>query len=134
MSKGIAQLGPKGYIRKDTETSDVIQLIFSHMFECDHSQSKIFLGKVTSIQWEIKELNHVPEELAFALKEKVKAVYKKFFNDVTVECSTVNENGDQYNINLYVSVEENGKTFELGRELAINVEEGTGKVIASINR
>lgn len=133
-NKGIAQLGPQGYITVGENPSDVLQMEFSNMFETDHSQSVAWADKVTSVQWLIKENVDNPEILISALEVRLTDVYTKYFD--TVECTVTIPNIDdsELTLNIYVKVTVGGENYQLGREMVVNPNRDSIKLVAAINR
>lgn len=134
MSKGIAQLGPDGYVRLDRSPSDILQLELSHMFETDHSQSVHWKGQVESIQWTIKEYGHQPQELASQVKRLLDRAYKPYFEDLETNAYVSNLEEGEYTLSIYVKANYEGREYELGRDLLIDPTEGSSRLIEALNR
>lgn len=132
----IPHLGKQGYIYSDESPGDILQKEFSHMFECDHSQSLAWAGKVDSMQWLIREHSIYPQELASKMKRMLFDTYSKYFNDVDVDVSVSDSDEDgsgEYIVTLSVTIESDGSRYSLGRELSVNASKETVSVIKAIN-
>lgn len=134
MSKGIAQLGPDGYIRVDRSPSDILQLELAHIFESDKSQSTLWNGLVSSMQWTIKDFSHSPEELASEVKRLLDKVFKPYFDNLETNAYVKDTEESQYTLSIYVRATVDGISYELGREMVVNPTEGTSSMLSSINR
>lgn len=105
-----------------TSESSIADLIFSHFFVSDYSQTQLYLGQVSSLPW-ILQANQ--DNINTAVREAestLKSYFQRYFNNVVVEVSQSSDpaNFTEIQMSFYVSfTDKNGKPVVLGRVLDI---------------
>lgn len=126
-AKVVPELGFMGWISDPLKKVD---MLFSHVLESDFSQSTIYQGKVTSLPYIIARHQHDPLELQGEIQIQLSAYFGRYFEIASVLCKSgeLNEN-NQYPVSLSISVQENGKLYELVNTLFLE----NGKVVKVLN-
>lgn len=101
--------------------------IFAHIFLTDYSQSNIYAGKVTSLQYIIAEqgpnTNNIPEKL----EKAISTILKRYFDNVEVfvkEKPSTSSEDDKYNLTLEAIVYKENVSYDLKTGLVVDGSEG----------
>jgi len=77
---GIPTLTADGSI---TDYYEILKKQFEYFLACDHSQSNYFIGNIQSLKY-ILTLKKDPNDIAYAIKEALKALYASYFTSTTI--------------------------------------------------
>ncbi len=131
MTIPVPVLSPAGWV---TEPSAKADALTSHIFEADFSQSFIYNGKVTSLQYLIEQYGDNMIKLTQEVQSALEAYFGRYYDSATAEV-TNNDNsantGTAVTLYIYVGVTENGNSYSIGKEVSINNSKVTS--IADIN-
>lgn len=116
MVKRIPTLSSSGWVGEVGEKADKAMAYF---FVSDYSQSVAFAGNITSLSYIVQQYGNDPLTLQSEMQRRVQTYMARIFNEATVEVSVTaaNEEVDdgQLNINLKISVMDDGKRYSVAR-------------------
>lgn len=126
-------LGSEGF----SQDPDIIMArLLQHAFLSDYSQSNIYAGSVTSIQYIISEHAQDPLALSVAMRKALLQYYSRYMEDVSVtfEQSDFFDPTDeaQMQFNLGVTGYMNNSRYELNRTLQVDSTQGTSSFMNAI--
>ena len=115
----LPSLSEHGWITNPIEIAD---MLFSHFFISEYSQTYLFKGKIASLPYILQQnqddLQKMGDDVGFWLK----TLFSNYFQNIVVT-TNVNENDNNPNIHqltIYVEFTDNdGKTYSLGRLIEI---------------
>lgn len=107
----IPSLSPSGWINSLAEKAD---LAFSHFVLAEYSQSFFNYSEVSSLPWILQRYQRNPSELKKQLQMQLVLYFKKYFYNCLAEVNILNENLNAYNLEIYVTVQD-----ETGNEISI---------------
>ena len=103
-------LGTDGWV---TDPSSKLTKSFAHSLASDAIQSTIYTGRIMSMMEIIVKYQNNPDRMIQQLIERYQVFYSKIFDSAEVEANyELNPNGS-YNINLGITVHENGIPYSL---------------------
>lgn len=108
-------LSPDAWI---TNTSSQVDLMFSHFFASDYSQSYIYESKVSSFAWVLQQAQGDISYTCTLLRSTLQTYFGRFFQTVTVEVKEdeTTSNSSAAAINIYVQVTDHtGAQVTLGK-------------------
>lgn len=111
----IPSLSQDGWVISTAQKAD---LMISHFFLAEYSQSLLYAGNVASFQWILQDNQGNMLKTNTVLRETLRVYFSRYFTDVIVESSytEVPENSGRVRITLYVSFKDHeGKEFVLSR-------------------
>jgi hypothetical protein len=112
-------LSEDGWIRSSVSIADSL---FAHFFVAEYSQTHIYNGAVSSFPWIIQETHGDVLRAASLTQDTLHAYFSRFFSDVSVEVSALNDPIDQNkaSLTIYVSFKDHDGTLQvLGKLLKI---------------
>lgn len=115
----VPTLSSSGWVTALHEKAD---LLLSHLFAADLTQSFLYDGQVTSIQGIVEQYSNDPVKLSGAMQDAVTKYFTRYYSSPIVE-TTLNDidpattNG--VNLNIWIQVVENGQTYSLGAILNV---------------
>lgn len=125
MTKVLPMLSGEGW-QKDPEL--IMARLFVHMFLTDHSQSNIYQGHVTSLQYIISEHGDDVPSLKSAVTSAVQTYYQRFFSNVTVQFdlskSDDEDKSSKMAFDIFITGTYDGVVYTLSR--AMRVDNSTG--------
>lgn len=129
-AKVVPSLGFMGWISDPVKKLD---MLFSYILESDNSQSTVFYGRVVSLQFIFAKYQNYPTELANELQIKLQELFGRYFEIASVQCKVgATDENNRTEIDLSISVQENGNTYEMVNTLAL--ENGKAKkVVKEVN-
>jgi hypothetical protein len=122
-------LGGEGWL---TDGELIMNKLFIHMFLTDHSQSNIYQGSVTSLQYILAEHGNDIPELVSAVSDAVTRYYRRYFQDVVVNFKSIATDDDDTaaaDYTLYISGSLNGTTYDLSKTLQVDNTQGVSRFI-----
>lgn len=120
--KVVPELGAGGWVEDPIEQ---LNLLFGHMLSADYSQSNIYRGNVTSIQYLIANHQDDPTNLKSAVDAALTEYLGRYFDTVTVETYTGDDTEREYVLFISADVTRNGVTYSLSKAAKVD----GGKII-----
>lgn len=113
----VPSLSPQGWV---TSPADKIDLLMSYFYTAMYSQTTLWQGNVTSLQWIIEEYGNDPSEVTLQLRDRVERYLNRYYPKVDVRCS--NDDGSDNltgNITLMLDIviTEEGKDYSVGAKI-----------------
>lgn len=110
----------------------IMNKLFVHMFLTDYSQSNIYQGSVTSLQYILAEYGDDVPKLTNAVTNAITKYYGNYFDGADVTFKLVD--GDtgtsgKMSFNLQITAVMNGKTYDLNRTLQVDNTDGVKRFI-----
>lgn len=132
MAKAIPTLSTRGYL---TSMDDIVDMALSHSLVAHHSQTEIYLSKITSLPYLVSKYGHIPERLAEEMKIAYTQYFQRFFPGVIIETNFEylnGNNGGPYNVNTtFLLVSDEGQRVNIASQLEIR--DGKFKELARLN-
>lgn len=116
-----------------SDPQSVLERAFSYALLSFHSQDNIFFNKVTSLPHTFRETS-VPIVISNRLREDLTNYFSNFFTNAKVDVSVKDLQNElnQYDLNVYIEGESNGKLYNAAYLLQYS--DGTlPKVLSKIN-
>jgi hypothetical protein len=113
----VPTLSIAGWISAPVDKADVLM---SHFFEAEKSQTHLYGDNVSSLQWLVQRHGNDPSNMSFQLRSTLEAYLNRYFDTAQV---TVNVNDDgtpRYELQVYMQVVADGKTYSIGKLLQVN--------------
>ena len=124
MTTTLPMLSGEGWLQ---DPKLIMNRLFQHMYLTDHSQSNVYRGNVTSLQYLLAKHGHAAAGLTVAVESAVKTYYGRYFDNV--QC-TFNRNDTESSdstlvFDLYISGSWKGTHYDLNRTIKADNSTGT---------
>jgi len=132
MTTTLPMLSGEGWLQDPTL---IMTRLFSHMFLTDHSQSNVYRGNVTSLQYVLSQHGQNPTELTSEVEKAVKLYYSRYFSNVDVSF-TLNDGaseGAKMAFDLHISGSWEGQRYDLQHLLQADNSTGTLQFIQAFD-
>ena len=131
MQPTVPELGAGGWVTDPLKTLD---LVISHAFETDYSQSSIYPGNVTSIAYILSQYQNSPSRMVEEIQKALIRLLNRYFEAVDVLGSyTEYMDDNRYELKLDVTAKRNGRSYNLTQ--VYNISNGRfNRVLEEINR
>ena len=115
----VPTLSLDGWVKSTAEKADYI---ISHFFESQYSQTALYPGKVSSLQYLIQQNQSDMTKTSVSIREELKKLFTNYFGNATAEVTYKSEtpNSSRVSLSIYVSFKDsNGKEFVLSKVVEI---------------
>ena len=117
MGTKIPTLSPDGWVGDIAKKADYV---LSWFFEANYSQSVIFRGNVSSLQYLIQQHGSEPVLLVSSIKQALDRLLERYFDSFSVEVKEQDvEDSDKYGVLVNATVTENGVSHLLGKLVSV---------------
>lgn len=127
----VPSLSAAGWITSPAEKADAL---FAHFYESEKSQTYLYGGNVSNLQWLIEQYGHNVIELAAQIRSTIELYLGRYYDAVNAQV-THNDNEDNptnsITLSIHCDVTENGKLYSFGKLL--NVTNSKIEKIININ-
>ena len=119
MTIPVPVLAPAGWITSPAEKADSL---LTYCFETNYSQTYLYLGKITSIQYIIEQNAGDINSLVINLRNSLEVFFGRYYDSVIVDVTYTVDKNDISNITLRLNclVTDNGVQYSLGRLLTVS--------------
>ena len=111
----VATLTSKGWVADPESKADAL---LSYIFTSDYSQSNIFRGKITSVQYMIQQWGNSPAHLRNDMAKAIQSYLESNFDAAAVTITVIDPTSAddaRLTVRLDAVVTQNGLTYSLGR-------------------
>lgn len=116
--KTLPMLNGQGWL---TDPKEIFSNLFAHALLTDKSQSVIYNGSISSIQYVIARYENSPTELTSQLKTMLETYYSRYFDKVSAVVTDESENLDvKYDVTITIQGNMDGTTYDLGATATIS--------------
>lgn len=117
----VPSLSTSGWVTSLHQKAD---LLLAHLFAADKSQTFIYKGQVTSMQWLVQQYSNDPNKMANEMQDALGIYFLRYYPDPNpiVEVSVMNidpTTTNAVNLNIWIQVIENGQTYSIAQLLNI---------------
>ena len=115
----VPSLSLLGWVDAAAQKAD---LLISHIFEADKSQTYIYGKQVTSLQWIIEEYGSDILTVCRELRSAIESYLNRYYDTALVEVTSNDSptlNTSSITLNLYCKVTEGGQEYSFGKLLEI---------------
>ena len=131
MSTKIPTLSTIGWVETIEKKGD---RVLSYFFTSEYSQSTLYPGKISSLQYLVKEHGQNDVELQSRISDTLDGLLRRYFEQVSVTVRVSNISPEQPGkliIRFRCIIRENGVEYSLGRQ--VELLDGTLNKISKIN-
>jgi hypothetical protein len=128
MAATLPELGSGGWV---TEPMKQLDLLLAHAMESDYSQSTIYFGNITSIPYLFQKFQHDPGRLCSELENMLSAYLSRYFDTVSVRCTTEDKEDNKYDLYISGTVKRKGLSYELAK--VVDLENNRMRYVAEVN-
>jgi len=118
--KAVPTLTTDGFV---TDPSIMLIKIYEYFLSSDYSQSVSFYGNIASLPYLIREAGSDFEELKILVKDTLNKMCSRYWTNTNVEVSfttkKISPNKHSNNINIDITIIENGKTHTLSKSVNV---------------
>lgn len=111
----VSALSLDGWVTSSASKADYL---LSHFFLSEYSQTQLYKGNVTSLQYLIQKYQVNPNILERETQATLEGYFSRYFPNVQAEvvCEPNTTNSSQINLKIYISIQdESGATLSVGR-------------------
>ena len=134
MTATLPMLSGEGW-QKDPDM--IMSKLFIHIFLTDYSQSNIYQGKVTSLQYILAEYGDDVPKLTREVTEAVKTYYRNYFDSADVEFELSQQDDPDVSakmiFDIRITTTLNGKTYDLNRTMQIDNSSGSKRFMEAFS-
>lgn len=104
------------------DVSSVATTLMDYFLTSEHSQSNFYPKHISSLPYLVQQFGSNPTQLADAVQSKLRILYSRYMDEVTVRVSNTAADSEtgQYNLNIDIIMSKDGKRSSLGRSVAIS--------------
>ena len=98
----VPSLSPQGWITSPAEKADVL---FAHLYASMYSQTTLYLGHVTSLQWLVQRYGHDISEITIQMQKWLDVYFRRYYpNGVDVRVSN-DDTADNVTGNITLTID-----------------------------
>lgn len=111
----VPTLTSKGWAADPESKADAL---LSYYFTNQYSQSNLFAGSITSLQWQLQQYGNNPVELQTRMENSLQSYLSGYFDQVAVEVLIIDPTSTTDNritVQVNAMVTQDSKSYSLGR-------------------
>lgn len=116
MAIPVPSLSTAGWV---TTPSDKADLLFSHFFEAEKSQTYLYGQNVSSLPYLVEQNGNNVASMVQALRLTLQRYLQAYYTGVQVDINVVEDATPRYELQVYASVVEDGKQYSFGKLLQV---------------
>lgn len=116
-----------------TDPKDKLSRLFANTFVANHSQSNIYQGNITSVQYIAVTHGKDPVRFAAALETALTGNFQRYYDEVQVRVTPpAGDVSGRYTVLIECKVTENGIEYDHAQTLQHDPSQGTVKLLEAI--
>lgn len=117
----IPSLSADGWIDKNNPKK-MLDTMFAYTLSSNYSQSTVFKGSITSLNYLFASFQNNPPQLVIELEDAYTTYFKRVFDTADVQCAYIMSpnNSSTYTVTISVTVTLNNETFDLATTASVD--------------